>query len=227
MLEDVYAVNDFYATIQGEGVFTGVPMVFLRLMGCTVGCPWCDTKETWTPQDTHEVFALKPGDGKSGQWQRLPAVEIAAMLRNAYPFADWVCLTGGEPAEQNLCALVEALHNADFRVALETSGTAAGFLDAHLDHVCVSPKIDMPGGKRVLAEALNAADEVKHVVGVQRDIVRLMTLLRSTGVKLKEDCTICLQPVSQSKKATSLCITACQQRNWRLSIQVHKYIGLA
>jgi 6-pyruvoyltetrahydropterin/6-carboxytetrahydropterin synthase len=41
-----YVVNDIYTCIQGEGVQTGVAMVLLRLQGCAVGCPWCDTKET-------------------------------------------------------------------------------------------------------------------------------------------------------------------------------------
>ena len=41
-------INEMFETIQGEGVKTGVPSVFVRLQGCPVGCPWCDTKHTWT-----------------------------------------------------------------------------------------------------------------------------------------------------------------------------------
>ena len=39
-----------FETIQGEGAHTGVPSIFVRLQGCPVGCPWCDTKHTWEIQ---------------------------------------------------------------------------------------------------------------------------------------------------------------------------------
>ncbi len=40
-------INEMFETIQGEGAYTGIPSVFVRLQGCPVGCPWCDTKHTW------------------------------------------------------------------------------------------------------------------------------------------------------------------------------------
>ena len=42
-----YPINEIFQTIQGEGVFTGLPAIFVRLQGCPVGCPWCDTRHTW------------------------------------------------------------------------------------------------------------------------------------------------------------------------------------
>ncbi len=42
-----YPVNELFETLQGEGSFTGVPAIFVRLQGCPVGCPWCDTRHTW------------------------------------------------------------------------------------------------------------------------------------------------------------------------------------
>ena len=49
----MYKINEMFETIQGEGVFTGVPAVFVRLQICPVGCSWCDTKQTWEalPED--------------------------------------------------------------------------------------------------------------------------------------------------------------------------------
>ena len=41
-------INEMFETIQGEGAHTGIPSIFVRLQGCPVGCPWCDTKHTWT-----------------------------------------------------------------------------------------------------------------------------------------------------------------------------------
>lgn len=37
----------FYDTIQGEGIYTGCPSVFLRLKGCTLNCSYCDTRSAW------------------------------------------------------------------------------------------------------------------------------------------------------------------------------------
>lgn len=42
-----YPINEMFQTLQGEGVYTGVPAIFIRLQGCPVGCSWCDTKHTW------------------------------------------------------------------------------------------------------------------------------------------------------------------------------------
>lgn len=33
-----YPINEIFQTIQGEGVFTGLPAIFVRLQGCPVGC---------------------------------------------------------------------------------------------------------------------------------------------------------------------------------------------
>ncbi len=41
-----YPINEMFQTLQGEGYFTGVPAIFIRLQGCPVGCARCDTKHT-------------------------------------------------------------------------------------------------------------------------------------------------------------------------------------
>jgi 7-carboxy-7-deazaguanine synthase len=151
------------------------------------------------------------------------AQNIADYIRTNHPGPKWVLVTGGEPAQYPLKTLVEALHRQVYKVALETSGTEIGHIGAGFDWVCVSPKINMPGGKMIKPEALEVADEIKHVVGIQRDIDNLDQLL--TEVSLKANVQICLQPVSLSQKATALCIETVQRRGWRLSVQVHKYLN--
>lgn len=50
-----YPINEMFQTLQGEGFFTGVPAIFIRLQGCPVGCSWCDTKHTWEKEAHREV----------------------------------------------------------------------------------------------------------------------------------------------------------------------------
>ena len=91
--------------------------------------------------------------------------------------------------------------------------------------VTVSPKVNMRGGYDILPQALKRADEVKHPVARQRDIDALDALLEKlTDSKAR---IIALQPISQKEEATRLCIATCIARNWRLSMQTHKYLNIA
>lgn len=223
-MNTTYLVNDIYPAIQGEGVQTGVAMVLLRLHGCAVGCPWCDTKETWAIDQQFQVETLSEALGTNAHYAKVTPAQILSYIQTNCPGPKWILLTGGEPADQPLQPLVATLQATDYKVALETSGTAIGHLEAGLDWVCVSPKINMPGGKAIIPVAVQVAHEIKHVVGKPQDIALLDKLLLE--IPLKPETEICLQPVSQSVKATQLCIETVQQRGWRLSIQTHKYLAL-
>jgi 7-carboxy-7-deazaguanine synthase len=217
-------INDIYAAIQGEGVHTGVPMVILRLQGCTVGCPFCDTKETWEIGAADEQSNVDETLGVNPRWVSLTANDAAAYIKDRYESFKWVMVTGGEPGEQALAPLVNALHDRDYFVALETSGTTDTHRDAGFDWVCVSPKFDMPGGKTVVPAVLEAANEIKHVVGKRAHIDQLDAILAT--LSLLPTTEICLQPMSMNPEATRLCVQTVQARGWRLSIQVHKYLDL-
>lgn len=222
MTQQRYPVNDCYTCVQGEGVQTGVAMVLLRLHGCAVGCPWCDTKHTWEVDPAQQQATIPEALGENPRYTVQTADTIADYIQANHPGPRWIMLTGGEPAQYPLKPLIDALHARRYRVALETSGTETGHLGAGIDWVCVSPKIGMPGGKVVQVAALEAADEIKHVVALEKDIAALDHLL--DGVKLKPNVQLCLQPVSTQQRATQLCIDTVQARGWRLSIQIHKYL---
>ena len=122
-----YPINEMFQTLQGEGYFTGVPAIFIRLQGCPVGCAWCDTKHTWEKLEDREVslFSILAKTNESDQWGAASSEELLATLTDDKP--------------------------------------------------------------RVIA----------------------------------------LQPISQKEDATRLCIDTCIARNWRLSMQTHKYLNIA
>ncbi|WP_027252494.1 7-carboxy-7-deazaguanine synthase QueE [Photobacterium halotolerans] len=222
----MYKINEIFETIQGEGVFTGVPAIFVRLQVCPVGCAWCDTKQTWSaePQDEVNVSAMLAKQGDSPSWTSLDAGGIVNLLIEQGYTARHVVITGGEPCLYDLRPLTEQLEANGFRCQIETSGTYE-VLATDNTWVTVSPKINMKGKLPVLPGALSRANEIKHPVGTQKDIDQLDALL--AGVPLQSNVTIALQPISQKARATELCIQTCIARNWRLSIQTHKYLSIA
>ncbi|MCC5880924.1 MAG: 7-carboxy-7-deazaguanine synthase QueE [Idiomarina sp.] len=218
-------VNEIFETIQGEGVFTGVAAIFVRLQGCPVGCPWCDTQHTWDKDSADTVPAeqmiMKTGD--SVTWSKMSPAQVLQLFKDQGYTAKHVVITGGEPCMYDLRELTDLLHSQGYQTQIETSGTFEVL--THSDTwVTVSPKLDMPGGYEVRCDAMRRANEIKHPIAMQKHIDALDDLLARCPVT--PGTTICLQPISQRPRATELAIATCRQRNWRLSVQLHKYLSI-
>lgn len=210
MASRTYRVSEMYRTLQGEGVMSGTPVVLVRLQGCSVGCPWCDTKYSWPTE---------PGDDFAPE-------TIARRARAAGPGLSWLLLTGGEPCEQApLLPLIEAFHAMDFKVMLETSGTAPLDCPEAIEHLCCSPKGGMPGGKALVLEVLKAAHELKFVIGKAEDLELALALMDTFALPLSR---LSLQPLGGPKKAgaADFCTRKAQELGLRVSLQTHKLLGL-
>lgn len=139
-----YRVAEKFKSVQGEGIYTGTPMAFIRFIGCSVGkkiCQGCDT-------DFDEEL----------KWRGGGEFTSSELLQWAYPYKH-ICLTGGEPLNQNLQDLV--FDSVQKMIHIETSGTVdIPNLDwfSNKRHICVSPK---PGFKE---SVIDQADEVKVIV---------------------------------------------------------------
>jgi len=136
-----------------------------------------------------------------------------------------IVITGGEPCIHDLGKLTKTLISNAFTVQIETSCTQHIKCD---DRVWVtgSPKFNMAGKLPVLYLALERANEIKFPIANQQDIDNLINLINDNKL---QDKTIWIQPVElngEKKETTELCIKACFEYGFKLSVQTHKYINL-
>ena len=194
MPQPSWKVSEVFYSIQGEGRHTGMPAVFLRLAGCTMGCDFCDTK-----------YAFAPGT-------QLNSLQILVELAK-YP-CKTVVVTGGEPAVQDLPALISVLKSAGHTVHIETNG-AHDCDVSQADFVCVSPK------KTVNESMLKKADIIKLVIDPKTTLQDVEKYYNYENDKT----TLYLQPQDNLQENIDLCVKLVKQHpTARLSVQLHKLI---
>ena len=98
-------VHSIFGTIQGEGIFAGEPCVFIRLVGCNLQCPACDTEYT------------------EGAKSMTVDTILDRVIKHKPPKTDLVVITGGEPMRQRIGLLISVLNEYGLRVQIETNGT--------------------------------------------------------------------------------------------------------
>ena len=214
-----YLVNEMFQTIQGEGYYTGMPSIFIRLQGCPIHCRWCDTKYTWMCLEKNEISYEKLIQKKlsNPKWSRINSQQILSNIKQKEWTAKHIVITGGEPCIYDLFYLTEKLEKKGYKCQIETSGTQT--IKCSLNTwVTVSPKKN----QNTLHTAILRSNEIKYPVLKKEDLFYLKNILNM--IKNKKKYHIFLQPISQNKEALDICIKTCIMNNWRLSIQLHKYI---
>lgn len=137
-------VYERFHSWQGEGVHFGRSAFFIRLHGCPVHCPWCDSAGTWHP------------DHKPDHVDRISPVQLA---EEAFSSAcEFVVITGGEPTIHNLHDLTYELRNRNLPIHLETCGAYS--IKGEMDWITLSPKNLAPP----LDKNLVLADEFKIII---------------------------------------------------------------
>jgi organic radical activating enzyme len=157
-------ISEVFWSAQGEGLASGAPAVFLRLAGCSLRCPYCDTRRAWTRGRPLSVEA---------------ALAAVAGLMAAQPRSRLV-LTGGEPLEQDLGELADACRRRRWFTALETSGLH--FQDLPLDWWTVSPK-DI-AAYRVHPRLWERVGELKLLVTPALELAVVKRLRRRTAAPI-------------------------------------------
>lgn len=211
-----------WMTMQGEGLFSGLPAVFVRLAGCNLKCPACDTDYTSLRKRTPIKDVVKKVNevGRSG--------------------CDLVVITGGEPFRQAaLSDLVRDLLSWGYKVQIETNGTL--FLEdfpwyaSNLFVVC-SPKTP-----RIHSEMLERIYAYKYVL--QHDAVDPVDGLPSRTLNSPVEKVakppawfafrdrVFVQPLDEGDEVLNelnqaAAVKTCLAFGWRFSVQLHKLLDL-
>ncbi len=215
-----------FHSLQGEGMHVGKSAFFIRIAGCTVGCPWCDTKESW-PIDKHPTLNVH----ELAQETKLAQSQGASI----------VIITGGEPLHHNLNNLCDAIKDAtttqnskSLPIHLETSGV--NDISGSIDWITLSPKRHLLPVKSLL----QACHELKVVIQEKEDLYFAEEMAQQSIYEKKSAASVSclqnkkslepylfLQPEWASKYGQELSIEYIKAHpKWRLSLQTHKWLGV-
>ena len=192
-------VNEIFHSLQGEGYNAGISAVFLRLSGCNLNCPFCDTD--------HE------------EGEMMSEEQIVARIESIRRGAQLVVITGGEPSLWLKSSLLDAIHalDPDIRISIETNGTRP--LPEGIDFVTLSPKDQFCSGAQLVLES---CDELKLLYpGADPS--------RYSHIRAKhrflQPCATNDMPTNRENMARTVEYVK-EHPQWRLSLQIHKILDI-
>lgn len=202
-------VIDIWRTIQGEGPFSGMPATFVRLAGCNLQCPLCDTDYTSARQ----------------------MIEIDKIVEQVGHWSDLVVLTGGEPLRQPLGRLIQAFYHQCVQVQIETNGT---YWQPGLNRASVVCSPKTPSINSKLYPLISAYKYVLRADEVEKDGLPSCAL---AGQRPARPCggfpasRIYIQPCDEhddekNRKNVQAVVDSCMEHGYRLCLQVQKIVGL-
>ena len=212
-MEPSLPVVECFHSLQGEGEHAGRSAYFIRLASCKVGCPWCDTKNSWS-SELHPQQSL---------------IDLSISTAKAQKEgAAFVVITGGEPLHHNLDHLCREIRKSTLNlekksipIHLETSGVDA--LSGKPDWITLSPKRHSPPR----LDNLLSCQELKVVIQNAEDILfaKKMADLITINGKIKPQ--LFLQAGWENEEGKTLAIKFVKNNpDWRLSVQTHKWLNV-
>lgn len=207
----VLEVKSIFPTLQGEGPYVGWPAVFVRLGGCNLACDFCDTDfEDFKSTGVAEIIAQ--------------VREYSSLLRGGE--IKLVVITGGEPLRQNIAPLCEALLEEGFKIQIETNGTLYRALPKEVDIIC-SPKNTGQGYFPVRGDLLSSIRAFKFIISTTNP---LYNHVADVGQALYNT-PVYVQPMDEydeekNNQNRRLALALAQTHGYRLSLQLHKILGI-
>jgi 7-carboxy-7-deazaguanine synthase len=200
-------IVEIFPTLQGEGPFTGHPSVFVRLGGCNLACDFCDT-----------------------EFEAFHAMDLGAVLKkithHAARVRDLVVITGGEPLRQEIAPLCRELLARGLRVQIETNGTLWRELPAGVHIVC-SPKATEGGYHALRPDLLARVDALKFIISATDAAYRVVAEVGQAAHNIP----VYVQPMDVGEENANRAnrdraAMLAQQNGYRLSLQMHKILGI-
>lgn len=214
-------VHSIFSTIQGEGPFCGRPAVFVRLAGCNLQCPGCDTEYTQNRERLNYGSILQ---------------NIEERLMSTSSNANLIVISGGEPFRQNIAPFCDFLIENDFDVQIETNGSMQIPMElSQLVTVVCSPKT-----AKLHPSALHRANAFKYVMKAgnmrEEDGLPLQALdHRATPYIARPHKSfrgkIYLQPMDEQDvfknfKNTKAVLDSAMKHNYTVQLQIHKLLNV-
>jgi len=201
-------VQEIFATLQGEGIYAGWPAVFIRFGGCNLACSFCDTEfESFKQISINEIIK-----------------ETLALANNGN--IQLVVITGGEPFRQPLAELCFSLLELGLMVQIETNGTIYQKLDERVDIVC-SPKNTNGKYAPIRPDLLARISAFKFIISAHDSNYNNVTEIGQA----EYDTPVYVQAMDEydegkNAKNLALAVNLATESGYRLSMQIHKLIGL-
>lgn len=214
--DKLLSIVSIFKTIQGEGPFTGQRAIFVRLAGCNLQCPRCDTDYTSNRKNYHNS-------------------EVVHAIAEIDPSVKLVVITGGEPFRQYLTPVANTLICLGYTVQIETNGTLPPSKGLHGDaYIVCSPK----AGKlnKDIAIRANAFKYVMDHNSVDEDGLPVFALDHRASPRVARppknfQGPIYLQPMDGynnivNKMNIRAVKKSCMENGYILQLQIHKLIGV-
>ena len=193
----MYKVNEIFYSLQGEGRWMGRPAVFVRMSGCNLKCPFCDT------------------DFRG--YREMSADDILSKCLEEGGECRFIVLTGGEPSLQIDEQLIATLHQAGYYLSMETNGTHA--VPEGIDWVTCSPKVDFTEGGELVVRKV---DELKLIFDGEHEVSDYGI---ACAFRYLQPCDVGND--SRNYLILSECIKYIKAHpEWQLSVQMHKIVGI-
>jgi len=174
MLKNTIKISEIFESIQGEGHYTGYPMLFIRTFGCTRDCDFCDTNYS-----------------KFGEFKEINTDELVEIIKESK--LNRICWTGGEPLLQREQIYEIIKETREKKHHLESNGDLLTADNEEFDYITVSPK-DLKTADRIHKLSF-VVDEIKVVTDLDKiglELVPFATILMPlTTYQKKKDLEIC------------------------------------
>lgn len=209
-------VTEIFYSLQGEGMLSGIPSVFIRLAGCNLHCRWCDT----------------PYASQNLEFTDIGLSDLVEQVNSHQ--ASHVVITGGEPMiAEGIHVLAQTLHDAGNHLTIETNGTIhpSGIV---CDLISISPKFLIHQTDRAIAETPNIPFiqswidsydfQLKFVIGGSDDIEAMQNLLSELDRDIQPT-QVLLMPLGSSVREinslTDILVETCKQYGYRYCRRLH------